>query len=385
MSAPSKKKSASGGKKPPPPLRAAPPKSKGRAKAPARSKRKGDGEAEIAAAPEERGHQDEAPEGEVSLEELEGAEPGGLAEEGEEDAEEAKEARPLPIPRGGGAQTPAVVDTLTAYMREANRYPILSREEEHRLALRWHKHKDQKAAIQLVTSNLKLVVKIAWEYRSAHKNLLDLVQEGNIGLLMAVRAFDPYKGVRLSSYAQYWIRAYMLRYIINNFHLVKLGTTQAQRKLFFNLRKEKERLEREGFVPTTKLLAQKLDVKEEEVREMDARLSGGEVSLDAPVSTEEESATLGNFIADPSESAESRVAGDEQMDRFRKALGEYRKRLDERDGFIFDKRLVAEKPLTLEEVGDKFGVSKERARQLEERIKANLRKFLDARGQEFEI
>ncbi len=316
--------------------------------------------------------------------------PPELQEElGEAIAEEPAEGRPLPVRRkpAAASEGPAVLDTLSAYMREASKNPILSREEEHELALRWYKDQDQKAAVKLITSNLRLVVKIAWEYRAAHKNLLDLVQEGNVGLLMAVRAFDPYKGVRLSSYAQYWIRAYMLRYIINNFHLVKLGTTQAQRKLFFNLRREKDRLEREGFAPTAKLLAEKLDVKEDEVREMDARLTGGEVSLETPVGQDDGggSATLSNFIADPGMAADERFAGEEQMARFHKALLEYRKTLDERDGFVFDKRLVAEKPLTLEEVGRRFGVSKERARQVEERIKQNLKKFLDDRGQEFEI
>ncbi|MCB0219297.1 MAG: RNA polymerase factor sigma-32 [Chrysiogenetes bacterium] len=304
-------------------------------------------------------------------------------EDGLEDEEEGEESPALPAVIESGP-SPALRDTLSSYMAQAQKYPLLTREEEHDLAVRLHDDQDQDAAFRLVTSNLRLVVKLAWEYRSAHKNLLDLVQEGNIGLMMAVKNFDPYKGVRLSSYAQYWIRAYMLRYIINNFHLVKLGTTQAQRKLFFNLRKEKARLEREGFKPTPQLLAKNLDVREDEVREMDARLTGGEVSMDMPLG-DEGNVTMANFIPDEHESAEEAVAESDTMERFRAALAEYRKTLEERDAYIFDKRLIAEDPLTLEEIGNEFGVSKERARQLEERIKKNLKKFLDQRGQEFEI
>lgn len=313
----------------------------------------------------------------LGAEEMEGAEEEDAGEEIDYHAEGA-----VPSIRAGGAQ----MDALSAYMQEASRHPILTREQEHDLAVEWKEQGDTDAARALIEHNLRLVVKIAWEYRSAHRNLLDLVQEGNIGLMMAVKNFDPYKGVRLSSYAQYWIRAYILRYIINNFHLVKIGTTQAQRKLFFNLRKEKERLEREGFVPSTKLLADRLNVKEEEVREMDQRLSGGEVSMETPVGGGEDgTTTLEYFLADESEPVSDQVADEEQMARFRKALEEYRKTLSERDGYIFDKRLISENPLTLEEIGTHFGVSKERARQLEERIKNNLRKFLDERGHEFSI
>lgn len=273
---------------------------------------------------------------------------------------------------------------LSSYMREAERFPILSREEEHEIATRFHKTQDPELAKKLITSNLKLVVKIAWEYHNAYKNILDLVQEGNIGLMMAVKNFDPYQGVRLSSYAQYWIRAYILRYLVNSYHLVKLGTTQAQRKLFFNLRKEKARLEREGFVPTAKLLAERLDVKESEVTEMDQRLSQGEVSMDAPLGADTEM-TLGDTLSGDDRPVDDRLADHERMERFRAAMNAYRATLEERDAVIFDRRMDTEEPVTLQEIGDRFGISKERARQLEERIKLNFRKFLNDNRDKYAI
>jgi RNA polymerase sigma-32 factor len=174
-------------------------------------------------------------------------------------------------------------DPLAAYMSETRRYPLLTPEEEKELAVRLVEHGDTAAARRLIEANLRLVVKIAYEYRRAHRNLLDLVQEGNIGLIQAVGKFDPYRGVKLSTYSGWWIRAYILKYILNNWRLVKIGTTQAQRKLFFNLRKEREKLEQLGFTPTTALLAEKLDVPEKEVIEMERRLAAPEASLDAPL------------------------------------------------------------------------------------------------------
>lgn len=168
-------------------------------------------------------------------------------------------------------------DPLGVYMRDVQRYPLLSREEEHDLAVRFFEEDDLEAAKQLVTSNLRLVVKIAYGYRQAYKNLLDLVQEGNIGLMQAVRKYDPYKGVKLSSYAAWWIRAYMLRYILNNHRLVKVGTTQAQRKLFFNLQKEKSRLSAMGIEPTAERIAERLNVPEQDVASMDMQIGRAHV------------------------------------------------------------------------------------------------------------
>src|SRR5262245_7084675 len=174
-------------------------------------------------------------------------------------------------------------DPLTAYVQEIRRYPLLSREDEHELAVQYYKTGDLAAARQLVEANLRLVVKIAHEYRRAYRNLLGLIQEGNVGLMQAVKKYDPYRGVKLSSYAAWWIRAYILKFILNNWRLVKIGTTVAQSKLFFNLKKEREKLEREGFVADTRLLAERLDVIEHDVSIMEKRLSAAAMSLDAPI------------------------------------------------------------------------------------------------------
>src|SRR5437660_6793577 len=177
----------------------------------------------------------------------------------------------------------ARADALQRYMAEVARHPLLSREEEHRLAVKFQKTHDPEIAYRLVTANLRLVVKIAHEYRRAAFNLLDLIQEGNVGLMQAVQKYDPFRGVKLSSYAAWWIRAYILRYLMDNWRMVKLGTTQAQRKLFFNLRKEQERLLSQGFEAQPMLLAERLNVSEQDVREIDQRLSNDEFSIDAPV------------------------------------------------------------------------------------------------------
>ncbi len=178
-------------------------------------------------------------------------------------------------------------DPLQAYLREVQRHPLLTPEEEQKLTRHYVETQDVKTAARLVTANLRLVVKLAYEYRRAYKNIMDLIQEGNIGLMQAVKRYDPYRGVKLSSYAAWWIRAYILRFILNNWRLVKLGTTQAQRKLFFNLNKEKAKLSAMGIEPTAAEIAKRLSVDESEVVDMDRRLSSGEASLDAPVGDSE--------------------------------------------------------------------------------------------------
>src|SRR6266480_7701074 len=178
-------------------------------------------------------------------------------------------------------------DPLQRYLTEIRRFKLLSREEEHRLAVQYKEYGDVGAAYKLVTANLRLVVMIAREYQKAFKNLLDLIQEGNMGLMEAVKNFDPYRGVRFPSYAVWWIRAYIIRYLMNNWRMVKLGTTQAQRRLFFNLQKEKQRLEAEGFDVTPKLIARRLDVKPSEVVEMEQRMSARDLSVDSPIGADE--------------------------------------------------------------------------------------------------
>jgi len=294
-----------------------------------------------------------------------------VAEEGRAADEEDEEERE----HDGRAVVP--FDPLQRYLSEIRRYPLLSREEEKDLAIHYLEHQDVDAAYKLVTGNLRLVVMIAREYQRATRNLLDLIQEGNIGLMEAVKKFDPYRGIRFPSYAVWWVRAYIIRYLINNWRLVKLGTTQAQRKLFFNLQKEKERLEAEGIVPGPKLIAQRLDVKESEVVEMEQRMASRDLSIDQP-SDDDDGATLLDVLPASVETAEKQVADAE----FRKEIGEkiqaFGAGLKDKEAVIFAERLLSETPLTLQEIGDKYGISRERVRQIEERLKKRLRAYLQA-------
>jgi RNA polymerase sigma-32 factor len=271
-------------------------------------------------------------------------------------------------------------DPLSTYMSETRRYPLLTPDEEHDLAVKLVEHGDTTAARKLIEANLRLVVKIAYEYRRAHRNLLDLVQEGNIGLIQAVGKFDPYRGVKLSSYAAFWIRAYILKFILNNWRLVKIGTTQAQRKLFFNLRKEREKLEQLGFQPSSALLAEKLDVPEKDVIEMERRLAAPEASLDAPMGSGDDEGTRTRLDYLPSEDVrpDRAVANNEFAQLLKSKLETFAQTLEGREQTIFRERWLSEDPLTLQELGDRYSVSRERARQLEKRVLDRLKKFLEA-------
>jgi RNA polymerase sigma-32 factor len=229
-----------------------------------------------------------------------------------------------------------------------------------------------------VTSNLRLVVKIAHEYKRTYQNLLDLVQEGNVGLIQAVKKFDPYRGVKLSTYSGWWIRAYILKFILNNWRLVKIGTTQNQRKLFFNLRKQRDKLIQAGVDPTPERIARELDVSESEVIEMDRRLSGPDVSLNAPLAGDEGDTgrTRMDFIEDDTDDPSVEVETAEFKDLLQEKLKEFGATLSGRELEIFRDRIVADEPLTLQELGDRWGVSRERARQLEKRMVLRLREFL---------
>jgi RNA polymerase sigma-32 factor len=245
------------------------------------------------------------------------------------------------------------------------------------LAIRVREKNDKRAAYRLVTSNLRLVVKIAMDFhRYWTKSLLDLIQEGNVGLLQAVRKFDPYRGIKFSYYASFWIKAYMLKFIMENWKLVKIGTTQTQRKLFFNLAKERDKLMAQGFEPEPRLLAERLDVKEEEVIEMSQRLGGGEVSLNAPMSDDGKE-VFGSFVADPNQMAiDEKLSEEQNRTLLLKKLAEYREKLSGKELDIFDNRIMAENPLTLQELGDKYHISRERVRQIQERIIKNIKKWL---------
>ena len=287
--------------------------------------------------------------------------------------------RPLPAPLPSDSSTAiAITDPMARYMREVGRHPLLSREEEHEMAIRYVEHGDLEAAYKLVASNLRLVVKIANEYRRAAFNLLDLIQEGNVGLMLAVKKFDPYKGVKLSTYAAWWIRAYIIRFVMDNWRLVKLGTTQTQRKLFFNLRKEKRKLEAMGFNPEPRLLASRLEVPEQEIVDMEQRLSGADASLQAPVGSEDGNQTLGDRLKLEGEGTDEVLADIELRSIFREKLERFGAAIeDERDKAIFEERLLAESPLTLQEIGKRFGVSRERARQIEKKLIDKLKAFME--------
>ncbi len=271
---------------------------------------------------------------------------------------------------------PADLDLVQRYLREVRRYSLLTPEEEKILASRYHETGDREAGQRLITSNLRLVIKIAFEFQKYWmKNLMDLIQEGNVGLLHAVKKFDPYRGIKLSYYASFWIKAFILRFIMDNWRLVKIGTTQSQRKLFYHLRRERERLRALGFEPGPKLLAETLRVKEEEVVEMEQRLGGWEVSLEAPTpeGTEE---YLKKILPALEPQVEELLAQSELRKLLRQKLEEFRRELTEKERDILELRLLAEEPLTLQEIGGRYQISRERVRQIEDRLMKKLRKFL---------
>jgi RNA polymerase sigma-32 factor len=283
-------------------------------------------------------------------------------------------------------------DPLRAYMAEVARHRVLSREEEHDLAVRYRESGDVETAYKLVASNLRLVVKIAHEYRRTAFHLLDLIQEGNMGLMQAVKKYDPWKGVKLSSYAAWWIRAYIIRFIMENWRMVKLGTTQAQRKLFFNLGKERQKLLARGIEPTPRLLAKNLQVEEKEVEEMSARMASEDLSLDAPLRGDEDESRQSRLdrVASSGEAPVDEKIGDEELRRiFREKLETFAKTItDEKERYIFEKRLLprdGEAPLTLQEVGDRFKLTRERARQIEAKLTGRLREYLRAEIPDFEL
>jgi len=264
---------------------------------------------------------------------------------------------------------------LEAYLSEIRQFTPISREEEHEVAVEYQKTKSPEAAFKLVSSNLWLVVKLARDYERVARNVLDLIQEGNIGLMEAVRNFDPYRGVRFPSYAVWWIRAYIIRFIIANWRLVKIGTTQAQRKLFFNLKKEMDKLERQGIYPTAKLLADKLNVREGDVVEMSQRMSGSDVSVDAPLQDDSDSSLL-SILPSGKESIEDTIAHRQMMMMVRSTVSEFEALLTDKEKLIFHGRIVDEEKKTLQEISDQLSLSKERVRQIENKLKEKLKVYL---------
>ncbi len=279
--------------------------------------------------------------------------------------------------RGSSAESTAVVPVtaLQQYLAEIRRYPYLSKEEELQLFQEYRAQGSREAAVKLIMANLRVSVAIASEYLHTGADHMDLIQEGNVGLMQAIKKFDPTKNVRFYAYAAWWSRAYILRYLLNNYRLVKIGTTQDQRKLFYNLKKEKAKLEREGFSPDTKLLADRLHVRERDVIEMDQRLGNWELSLDQPIG-EDQTGHLLDIIPSQQTPADELLAAHQLRALFRAKLAEFSKTLEERDEDILRNRILSENPLTLDELGAKYGITKERTRQLEARIIKRLRDFV---------
>ena len=309
-------------------------------------------------------------------------EPEVTDDEGSEDGEESVEVLDKDKAPAGSPKLPAPSksaisnrgDLLAAYLAEVRRHPLLEPEEEKELAIRYTETQDPEAAARLVTANLRLVVKLAFQYHRQWANVLDLIQEGNVGLVEALSRYDPYRGVRFSSYAQYWIRAMILRFLMDNYRMVRLGSTRHGRKLFFSLKKEKARLEAMGISPTTKAVSDSLQIPETEVINVDQHLSAPALSLHAPMGGEE-GRSLSEVVSDDAASSpEDSVASEQLGSKVRDALEAFAHTLkDDREVTIWYERLVAEDPVSLAVLGERYGVSKERIRQVEARIKRRLK------------
>lgn len=274
--------------------------------------------------------------------------------------------------------TPTELDPLKQYIKDISKFKLLTREEEKVLVKQLQDTGDVDAAKKLVTANLRLVVKIAMEYRSAYKNVLDLIQEGNIGLMKAVSKYNPEKGAKLSYYASWWIKSYILKFILDNFRLIKIGTTAEQKKLFYNLMREKERLQNQGIEPEVKLLSENLGVSQKAVKEMDFRLSsaGAEVSIDQKISDDPSAASLSDFLKSSDEPIDDSLAHLESLEILQDHLQQFVADLKPRDKEIFKKRLLTEVPPSLQSIADEYGVSRERIRQIEERLLKKLKVYM---------
>ena len=279
----------------------------------------------------------------------------------------------VPAVRQKGGLVPS--DPFVAYLQEAKKYPILTEEEEKELAIRLRETGDVDAAYQLTTANLMLVVKIAMTFKREWQNVMDLVQEGNVGLMKAVKNFDPFRGVRLAAYATWWIKSYILKYILDNWRLVRVGTTNARRKLLFNLKKEKERLEREGFDPSTKLLAEHFGVDEGEIIDVEASIGAFDVSFDTPTHpdspmTPAQSLSDGKSLEKGAEIGQFREILQQKIEGFKSEL-------KPAEIEILEKRILSESPQSLQEIGDQRGVTREAVRQSEQRLLKKFRIYIE--------
>lgn len=271
---------------------------------------------------------------------------------------------------------PVAADSLERYMGEIGQFQLLSRDEEYALAVRYREHGDIEAAHTLVTRNLRFVVKIANEYRSMGLNFIDVIQEGNIGLMKAVKKFDPAKGYRLISYAVWWIRAQIHSFIIKSWSLVKIGTTQAQRKIFAKLRSTRKKLTTaEGVEPEAADIAKALNVNTNEVAEMEMRMAARDFSLDVTIDGDSATTHL-DLLPGNIPSQEEIVAEAQEKEILQKGIRKAMKKLNEKERFILTNRVMAEEPMTLKEIGKRYSISRERVRQIEKRTLKKLKGML---------
>jgi len=266
-------------------------------------------------------------------------------------------------------------DPFLRYIEEIKQYQFLTKEHEHELAIRYWKNNDKQAAYLLITSNLLLVVKLVMEFRIKQQNLLDFIQEGNIGLMEALKRFDPYRDVRFSTYASWWIKAYILKYILDNWRLVKIGTTNKRRKLFFRLEKERARLEAMGITPGPKLLAEKLGSNEAEIIEMTQSMAHGDLSLDA-TGEDEQGPALIDILPDNVTSAEDLTVREQLQDLITEKIELFKKGISERERVILEERLLGDKPATLQEIASRFHKTREAIRYTEKNLIKKLKAFL---------
>lgn len=272
----------------------------------------------------------------------------------------------------------AASDPVARYLAEIRKYPLLTKEEEQALALKYHETGDREAAQKLVTSNLRFVVKIAMEYSKFGAKMIDLIQEGNMGLMQAVKEFNPHKGVRLITYAVWWIRGHIQEFLMRHYSMVRIGTTHNQRKLFYELQRSRAQLERMGMESGLLQISGRLGIDENEVKEMSERVFHRDVSLDKPASPDDKATmhdiTAGIDVVD----AEEEVIRHEELQMLNKNIDEIRPHLNERELYVLEKRLLADEPITLQEIGDKYGVTREAARQLETRLIDKIKKQMAA-------
>jgi RNA polymerase sigma-32 factor len=289
----------------------------------------------------------------------------------------------LPAPMDFKRTGMATKDPLQLYLREISKFPMLAPDEEFDLARQVRDQGDQDAAFRLVSSHLRLVVKIAMDFqRRWMQNVLDLIQEGNVGLMRAVTKYDPEKGIKFSYYAAYWIKAYILKYIMDNWRMVKIGTTQAQRKLFYNLNKERHRLQTLGFDPSTSKLSESLNVSESDITEMEQRLSGNDLSLDVQIG-EDSSASRIDFLPALTPGIEDMLADDEISRQLEKHIATIQPTLSDKERDLLENRILSDSPLTLREIGAKYGITRERVRQIESRLLEKLKDHLSNKIEDF--